>query len=141
MNDHVAFKEGVIGHGLAEDRLDLHLPKTAPKALAEELVKLEPKEDYSCVELIYVPYSSIDLNGHVNNTEYVRWGIDALRKAFKFDSEIRSMQAAYLSEVFENDELDLMLSHSKNGRFYILAKKSDGQDNVFVMEISCQPVR
>ena len=122
-------------------RLDMSLPETAPKALSEELVKLEPKEDYSQVDRIYVPYSSIDLNGHVNNTEYVRWGIDALRKAFKFDGEIRSMHAAYLSEVFENDELDLLLSHSKNGHFYVLAKKSNGQENVFVMEISCQPAR
>ena len=118
-------------------RLDLDLPETEPKALSEELVKLQPKEDYSCVELIYVPYSSIDLNGHVNNTEYVRWGIDALRKAFKFDGEIRSMHASYLSEVFENDELDLLLSHSKNGYFHVLAKKSDGKDNVFIMEINC----
>lgn len=122
-------------------RLDLDLPKTAPKALAEEPVKLEPKEEYSQVDRIYVPYSSIDLNGHVNNTEYVRWGIDALRKAFKFDGEIRSMHAAYLSEVFENDKLDLLLSQSNNGRFYVLAKKSDGKDNVFVMEVSCQPAR
>ena len=82
-------------------RLDLSLPKTEEKALSEELVRLEPQDDYSEVDRISVPYSSIDLNGHVNNTEYVRWGIDALRKAFKFDGNIRSMHATYLSEVFE----------------------------------------
>ena len=118
-------------------RLDLGLPKTGLKALSEELVRLEPQDDYSQVDRISVPYSSIDLNGHVNNTEYVRWGIDALRKAFTFDGNIRSMHATYLSEVFEADELDLLLSYSKNGHFYVLAKKSDGQNNVHVMEISC----
>lgn len=118
-------------------RLDLSLPRTGLKALSEELVRLEPRDDYSKVNRISVPYSSIDLNGHVNNTEYIRWGIDALRKAFKFDGNIRSMCATYLSEVFEADELDLLLSQSKNGYFYVLAKRSDEQNNVYVMEIGC----
>jgi len=118
-------------------RLDLGLPKTGHKALSEELVRLEPQDDYSQVDRISVPYSSIDLNGHVNNTEYVRWGIDALRKAFKFEGNIRSMQATYLSEVFEADELDLKLSQSNNGYFHVLAKRSDGQNNAYIMEIGC----
>ena len=118
-------------------RLDLSLPKTEEKALSEELVRLEPQNDYSKVDRISVPYSSIDLNGHVNNTEYVRWGIDALRKAFKFEGNIRSMHATYLSEVFEADELDLLLSHSRNEHFYVLARRAGEDNNVYVMEIGC----
>jgi acyl-ACP thioesterase len=118
-------------------RLDLGLPKTAPKALSGKLQRLEPQADYSEVDRISVPYSSIDLNGHVNNTEYVRWGIDALRKAFKFNGNIRSMHATYLSEVFEADELDLLLCDGGNGYFYVLARRSDGKSNVHIMEISC----
>jgi len=118
-------------------RLDLSLPKTGEKALSEKLARLEPQDDYSEVVRIIVPYSSIDLNGHVNNTEYVRWGIDELRKAFKFEGNIHSMHATYLSEVFEADELDLLLSQNTNGCFHVLAKRSDGQNNVHVMEIVC----
>ncbi len=118
-------------------RLELSLPKTGLKALSEKLVRLEPQDDYSEADRISVPYSSIDLNGHVNNTEYVRWGIDALRKAFKFQGNIRSMQATYLSEVFEDDELDLLLSHSNNGHFCVLARRADVDSNVHVMEIGC----
>jgi len=118
-------------------RLDLGLPKTEHKALSGELERLEPQADYSEADRIIVPYSSIDLNGHVNNTEYIRWGIDALRKAFEFDGNIRSMQATYLSEVFEADELDLLLSNDRDGYFYVLAKRSDGKSNVHIMEISC----
>ena len=118
-------------------RLDLSLPKTGEKALSEELTRLEPQDDYSTVDRITVPYSSIDLNGHVNNTEYVRWGIDALRKAFKFEGNIRSMHATYLSEVFEADELDLLLSHSRNEHFYVLTRRAGEDSNVYVMEIVC----
>ena len=118
-------------------RLELSLPKTGVKALSGKLVRLEPQDDYSRTDRITVPYSSIDLNGHVNNTEYVRWGIDALRKAFKFEGNIRSMHATYLSEVFEADELDLLLSHSENGYCHVLAKRSDTQSDVYIMEIGC----
>jgi acyl-ACP thioesterase len=101
------------------------------------LKNLEPHSGYSEAGRVYVPYSSIDLNGHVNNTEYVRWGIDALRRAFKFKGNIRSVQATYLSEVFEGDELDLSVSSDAGGRFYVLGRKSGKETNVFVMEVSC----
>jgi medium-chain acyl-[acyl-carrier-protein] hydrolase len=117
-------------------RLDLSLPKTGPKAISGKLKRLEPQDGYSEVERIRVPYSSIDLNGHVNNTEYVRWGIDALRRVFKLNRSIRFIHTAYLSEVFEADELELLVSSGGNERFCVLGKKPGDGNNVFLMEIS-----
>ncbi len=91
-------------------KLDLNLPKTGTKALPEELKRLEPNSNYRKINAVLVPHSAIDLNGHVNNTEYVRWGIDALSRVFKLNNNIRCVQATYLSEVFEDDELDLLVS-------------------------------
>jgi acyl-ACP thioesterase len=116
--------------------LDLGLPKTGPKALEAKLKRLEPHDDYSPAYHVLVPSSSIDLNGHVNNTEYVRWGADALSRAFKLEGNIRSVQATYLSEVFECDELDLLVSSGSRGRFSALARKSGTQTNVYVMDVS-----
>ena len=118
-------------------RLDLNLPKTGVKALPDELNRLEPHGDYRKLDVVRVPYSSIDLNGHVNNTEYVRWGIDALRRTFKLNKNIRCAQATYLSEVFEGDELDLLVTSGASGQFGILGRKSDTETNVFLMEVSC----
>jgi len=117
--------------------LNLGLPKTGPKAISGKLKRLEPQGDYSKVERIRVPYSSIDLNGHVNNTEYVRWGIDALRRAFEFKASVRFVHSTYLSEVFEGDELDLLVSSSRNGHFSVLVRRSDTESNVYIMEIGC----
>jgi hypothetical protein len=47
------------------------------------------------------------------------------------------MHATYLSEVFEADELDLMLSQNNNGHFCVLARKPDEKSNVYLMEIAC----
>jgi acyl-ACP thioesterase len=118
-------------------RLDLNLPKTGQKVLPDELKRLEPMNEYNQADQVLVPHSAIDLNGHVNNTEYVRWGMDALRKTSKFNENVRSVQATYLSEAFEGDELDLLVSSGEDGKFDVLGKKSGTETNVFLMEVWC----
>ena len=116
-------------------RLDLDLPKTGEKALSDELNRLRLSEGYQKVERVRVPYSSIDLNRHVNNTEYVRWGLDALRRAFTVEGDVHWMQVSYLSEVFEGDELDLLIASGADSQFHILGRKSDTETDVFVMAV------
>lgn len=118
-------------------RLDLGLPNTGRKALPDELKRLEPYSGYREVDRVRVPYSSIDLNGHVNNTEYVRWGVDALRRAVKLEGHIRSLQATYLSEVFEGDEVEFSVACDGNGKFHVLASKSGEDTAVYLMEVVC----
>jgi len=118
-------------------KLDLNLPKTGVKALPDELKRLEPNGDYRKVDAVRVPRSVIDLNGHVNNTEYVRWGTDALNRAFKLNENIRGVQATYLSEVFEGDELDLLVNSKASGQFGVLGRKVGSETNVFLMEVCC----
>jgi medium-chain acyl-[acyl-carrier-protein] hydrolase len=116
-------------------KLDLNLPKAGEKALPDEFVRLEPRNEYNQAGKLLVPHSAIDLNGHVNNTEYVRWGMDVLRRTFKLDKNIRCVQATYLSEVFEGDELDLLVSSGSSGKFGVLGRKSGTETNVFLMEV------
>jgi acyl-ACP thioesterase len=114
--------------------LDLGLPKTSQKALPNELSRLELQKDYRSIEQVRVSYSSIDLNRHVNNTEYIRWGVDALRHAFRLEGDIRSLQATYLSEIFEDDEVEIAVSSDGNGKFYVLGSKAEGC-TVYLMEL------
>lgn len=116
-------------------RLDWDLPKTGEKVLSEELARLQRREDYQEVDHVRVPYSSIDLNGHVNNTEYVRWGFDTLRRTFKGEGNVRCVQVSYLSEVFEGDELDVLISCGVYGCFHILGRKLDKKTEVYLMEV------
>jgi acyl-ACP thioesterase len=116
-------------------RLDLDLPKAEEKALSTKLTRLQRHDGYKKADHVCVPYSSIDLNGHVNNTEYVKWGFDALRKAFLIEGDIRNVQISYLSEVFEGNELDVLVSTGADNRFYLLGRKSDLKNDVYVMEL------
>ena len=115
--------------------LDLNMPQTGEKVIRQDMNRLEPHNDYSQVEKIFVPHSSIDMNGHVNNTEYVRWGIDGLRRKYEFKGDIRFVHATYLAEVYEADELDLLVSGAENGRFGVLLKRADTGGSVYLMEI------
>lgn len=116
--------------------LDLGLPRTGIKALSGRLGRLQPSDDCRDADRVRVPFSSIDLNGHVNNTEYVRWGFDALRRTFKTERDVRCMQVTYLSEIFEGDELDLLVSSGVCGGFHVLGRKSHTKTDVYVMEVS-----
>jgi len=60
-----------------------------------------------------------------------------LKKAFKFEENITSMHVTYLSEIFEGDELELLLSQSDNNHICVLARRTNEQDNVYIMEITC----
>jgi len=117
--------------------LNMKTLAVGPKVIEKEVERLKPTDDYALIERISVPYSSIDLNGHVNNTEYVRWGMDAIRANFQFEGDIQSLQVTYLAEVFKDDKLDLLASGVSNNDFYLLGRKSGEAISVFLMEVSC----
>jgi medium-chain acyl-[acyl-carrier-protein] hydrolase len=118
-------------------RLDLHLPPTGPKALSAGLVRLRPAEVYASAGTLSVPFSSLDFNGHVNNTEYVRWALDGLRHRFGRAPVTHSMQGTYLAEVFEGDQIEILVTADGAGPLGILERRAGGAagDNVFLLEL------
>ncbi len=118
-------------------RLDLNLPQTGPKALATGPVRLQPLDGYTGVCTLRVPFSALDFNGHVNNTEYVRWALDAVHQGLGRLPEVRSMQLTYLAEVFDGDEVELLLAAGAGDGIGVCIRKSDhdGGANAFLMEI------
>jgi acyl-ACP thioesterase len=117
-------------------RLDIGLLETGPKALSADMTRLEPQGSYSHAEQVRVWHSCIDLNGHVNNAEYVRWSIDALRRAFPAATDTCSIQATYFREAFEGDELALSVRRDGPGHFYVLGRNVRDGDNVFAVKVS-----
>jgi len=116
-------------------RLDIDLLDAGPRVFDAELTRLEPQMQYTHQGSIRVSYSALDLNGHVNNTEYVRWALDSLHQHFDLPAQIHSLQISYLAEAFENDTLDLQLAQ-KDNRSFVLGCKTDDKSNVFILEIN-----
>jgi medium-chain acyl-[acyl-carrier-protein] hydrolase len=114
-------------------RLDLHLPQTGPKALRTELARLRPAEVYEPACALSVPFSALDFNGHVNNTEYVRWALDGLHHRLGRAPVMRSMQVTYTAEVFEGDQIEVLVAADGDASVRILERRAG--DNVFLMEL------
>jgi medium-chain acyl-[acyl-carrier-protein] hydrolase len=120
-------------------RLGLNLPSVEPKALAAPLHRLKPTREYVSTCTLQVPFSALDFNGHVNNTEYVRWALDGLHQHLGRLPEIRATHVTYLAEAFQSDEIEILVSPAHNGRIGIIERKSQDPASVDVclMEIVC----
>jgi len=70
------------------------LPRHKPAGGGRELARLR------------IPVSVLDANGHVNNTEYLRFSYDALY-AQGYRGEMRGLSMTFHSEAFLDDELNL----------------------------------
>jgi medium-chain acyl-[acyl-carrier-protein] hydrolase len=120
-------------------RLGLNLPPSGPMALPEPLHRLKPAEGYVRACTVQVPFSSLDFNGHVNNTEYVRWAVDGLSLQLGRVPEIHVAHVTYVAEAFQGDEIEVLVSPAGNGRVGILERKNQGPTSVDVclLEIVC----
>ncbi|MBN1510107.1 MAG: hypothetical protein JW955_24890 [Sedimentisphaerales bacterium] len=120
-------------------RMDLNLPPSGSKALAEPLDRLKGAEGCTRACSLQVPFSSLDFNGHVNNTEYVRWAMDGLYLQLGRLRSIHTMQVTYLAEAFEGDQIEVLVSPGRNGRFNVLERRSRGSDgaDVCLVEVTC----
>jgi acyl-ACP thioesterase len=85
-----------------------------------------------------VPYSVLDSNGHVNNTNYLRWCVDEMRfSGFELE-KIKSLRMSFLSELFEGDKVSIYsceTDHEKQNRYQIV--RDNDEIPVFALEIEC----
>lgn len=113
-------------------RLDLHMPATAPRALSAPLERLKAVEGYASAGVLRVPFSALDFNGHVNNTEYVRWATDGLHQHLGRLPTIGAVHVTYLAEVFQGEAVEVLVAPGAGGRFSVLERKSQGASHVDV---------
>jgi len=105
------------------------------KRIMSDPERLSHTGNFKEVGRIVVPYSSIDMNGHVNNTEYIRWGMDSARKEIGDDPDLKSFQITFLSEVFRGEELVLQIMQKEEGMLRVKGGKPSNGKDAFVMEL------
>ena len=69
-------------------------------------VSLAPAVGGNCVSRP-VRYTDLDVNGHMNNTQYLNWVDDLLPSAFHRDHAAKEFTICYLNEAKEDQVLDL----------------------------------
>lgn len=80
-------------------------------------------------------YSSLDANGHVNNTEYLRWSFDGLRSLGFDQNKVKSIRVAFLSEVFEGNTIKLMDCDCEEDGFELIGLNETEGKAAFALKV------
>lgn len=105
-----------------ETAIDKKSPRLGTVALPERPIKT-----------LQIGYSELDHNRHVNNTNYLKYGIDAIAKWLSQQNRfpqtgllIAAMDVMYLRELAYNDRLAVFIVEREDD-FFIEGKKQDGE--------------
>ncbi|MCF8105998.1 MAG: hypothetical protein K9K64_10980 [Desulfohalobiaceae bacterium] len=106
-------------------------PVGGDRALPGRLRRDKPGQRPEPLYRILVPASALDVNGHVNNTEYARWAFDTLCLR-RGRETLKGFQVSYHSEVFAGDELEFGLTAEDHPAMVAGFRTDDGKAVVSV---------
>jgi len=86
--------------------LGIGLHVRAQRLLGDKLHRHKPGGGGRELVRMHIPISALDVNGHVNNTEYIRFSYDALYM-HGCRGEVRGLNMTFHNEAFWDDALDL----------------------------------
>ena len=107
---------------------EIQIPFRDRRALTHEPKKLNACAADAAGIQFNVSYSDIDVNGHVNNSRYIGWLMDAQPIDLHRKSTVKSLEMNYLSEAIAGDKLSLLSSMSEPGEFLHSIFKADGTE-------------
>ncbi|WP_320169394.1 acyl-ACP thioesterase domain-containing protein [Maridesulfovibrio sp.] len=113
----------------------LNLKAQDKTVFPDAMKRLRPGTPEREIRTLKVGYSSLDANGHVNNTEYLRWSLDSLRPLGFDQNKVKSIRIAFLSEVFEGNVIKLMDCESRDGGFELLGINETEDRAAFALQI------
>lgn len=99
-------------------------------ALDEKLRKIRDIEGEVTESAATPKFCDIDLNGHVNNTRYADFAINAINPDKR---KIKSFQIDYHKEVLEDEELKLTVT--ENAETYVVKGKNNEGEKKFTCEV------
>jgi acyl-ACP thioesterase len=92
---------------LMKDKFPAPYNRSAFDIRLEKLPQHKKNENSSVINT--VPYSAIDINGHVNNTLYIQWVIDAFPVDYIINHDICDIEINYLQEAVVNQQYFVMI--------------------------------
>lgn len=104
-------------------------------AFEDTVKRLRPGNPQREIYSLKAGYSSLDANGHVNNTEYLRWAFDSLRACGFEQNTARSIRIAFLSEVFENNLIKLMDCGAEEKSFELVGFNETENRAAFALKV------
>lgn len=80
-----------------------------------QLRKIRPIENADFEKVFHVRYDDLDFNGHVNNTVYITWAMEALDYDFRYSHKLKALDIYFKHEVkYGDDIISLVKIHKEN---------------------------
>jgi len=112
------------------DKLISEIQRSFPdrRALEQEPQKLSRCVSNPTALDLAVRYSDIDVNGHVNNSRYIGWLMDAHSMELHRSHTIKSIEVNYLGETVAGDRLSILSSEAGQDEYWHSMVKGDGSE-------------
>jgi len=112
------------------DKLISEIQKSFPdrRALEREPQKLTGCQTHAAAADVTVRYSDIDVNGHVNNSRYIGWLMDAHSMDLHRSQTIKSLEVNFLGETVAGDRLSIRSKEATPGEYWHSMVKADGAE-------------
>ena len=113
--------------GVAVDGITLGQEIAVPGSL--------PPTAGDCNETRQVRFTDLDVNGHMNNTQYLNWVDDLLPGTFHRDHPAKEFTICYLSEALEGQNLSLNWTLEEDLRVDGVCKDPSNERRVFAAKV------
>lgn len=94
----------------------------------------QPKNENTISNVFTAQYSNIDLNGHVNNTQYITWLCDCLDKEWHSKYSIKKIQVNFNSEMKWGEKIEIKKGFENNIALFA-GISIEGNKNIFQSKI------
>lgn len=101
----------------------------------EVLEKLKIPTRIMAQEIRKAYYSELDMNGHMNNVEYIKWIVDILPEEVQQEKVIESLQINYNASVMYQDEVRIIAEQEDENTYYVAGVSRDGKKNHFTSKL------
>ncbi|WP_054739826.1 acyl-[acyl-carrier-protein] thioesterase [Cellulosilyticum ruminicola] len=102
----------------------------------EILPKLGIPTNIVAEEIRKARYSDLDVNGHMNNVQYVKWILDMLPLDFYREREVESLQINYNKPVMYQDKIKVILGTVKEAGYRVAGVSLDNKINYFTAHMT-----
>lgn len=101
----------------------------------EKLLKLQMPDEVLRMENRKAYYSEMDLNGHMNNSHYVKWAMDMLPIEELKTHQVNSLEINYNAAIECGEEVKITLGRNEQGYYVVYGNTIDDAKNYFIAEI------
>jgi acyl-ACP thioesterase len=87
--------------------IDLDSTTTGKRVFSRFAQKLKPISDVDQQKTLFVRYSDLDVNEHVNNAQFIKFLTDGLELSFLNTHELSELEINYMAEAQLDDKLSV----------------------------------